>query len=213
MTVQQILDASRNNLNAISDTLWSDSELLITLYRVMVKAAEKSQCINTSESQNTIAGTATYTAPASFSEIWRITYEGTKLQPIDRTKLDSMNPNGVTSSGNPAYYLLEGTTITLYPTPSAVGALKVFFYGIPTAVPTTGTTLEIPARYHPHLVTLLTAEMCPKDIGHPMTLLWEGKAKADLADMQAHERKIRRSDRLAVVKLEEACVSGEFGIV
>lgn len=213
MTVTQILEGARNNLNALSDTLWSDSELLIALYRAMSRLAKESQCIQTSSSQNTVAGTSDYSAPTDLSEIWRVTYDGTKLQKIDRRLLDSMNPNGVTSSGNPAYYLLEGSTITLYPTPSAVAALKTFYFAIPSAVPASGDTLAIPARYHDELTILLTAEMCPKDTGHPFTMLWRSESDRAIARVVSHIRKMRRSDRMALVKLEEACVSGEFGIV
>lgn len=213
MTVTQILEGARNSLNALNDTLWTDSELLISLYRVMLRAAKKTRCISTSATQSTVAGTAAYTAPAYASEIWRVTYEGRKLQPIDRREYDSVNPNAATSSGSPTYYLLEGETITLYPTPGAIGSLVVYYYGIPTAVPTSSTTLEIPARYHDVLMTGLTAEMCPKDVGNPLTVVWSGRFERELNEMEAHVRKARRGDAFAVTKIEEISVSGEFGIV
>jgi hypothetical protein len=55
--------------------------------------------------------------------------------------------------------------------------------------------------------------MCPKDVGHPMTVLWDARAMEELAEMQAHIRRTRRSDRIQLVKVEESCISGEFGIV
>lgn len=213
MTVTQILDEARNNLNAANDTLWADTELYVKLYKVMLRFARRTLCINTSESQNTVASTATYTAPTTASIIWRVTYNGAKLQAIDRRQYDSLNPNNTTTTGTPAYYMVEGTTITLYPTPDDAKALNVYFYGIPSAVPTAATTLEIPAQYHDVLANGLTAEMCPKDLGHPSTVYYRGLFEAGMSEAEAHERRKRRGDSMAAVKLEEESISTDLGMV
>ena len=213
MTVTQILDEARNNLNAANDTLWADTELYVKLYKVMLRVSRKTRCIAATETQNTVAATATYTAPTTAFEIWRVTYENAKLQQIDRRQLDALTPNGSTSSGTPSFYLLEGTTLTLYPTPSAVGALKVFSFDIPSAVPTGATTLAVPAAYHDVLCNGLTAEMCPKDLGHPLTSYWQSRFEQGLSEMDALQRLNKRRDRFAVVKLEEESVSTEMGLI
>jgi hypothetical protein len=213
VTVTQILDEAKNNLNAASDTLWSDTELYLKLFKVMLRFARRTRCINTSESQNTVAGTATYTAPTTAHEIWRVTYNGSKLSVMDRRQYDSISPSQVVSSGTPAYYLLEGTTLTLYPTPDDVQALKCFFYAIPSAVPTGATTLEIPAAYHDGLCDGLTFQMCPKDLGHPLTLYWQERWKEVLVEAEAQEKLKKRRDRFALVKLEEENLSTELGMI
>jgi hypothetical protein len=213
VTVTQILDEAKNNLNAASDALWADAELYVKLYKVMLRFSRKTRCINTTESQNTVAGTATYTAPTTAFEIWRVTYNGNKLSVMDRRQYDSLSPSGVASSGSPAYYMLEGETLTLYPTPDDVQALKVFFYGIPSAVPTGATTLEVPASYHDVLANGLSFEMCPKDVGHPLTTYWQSRFDAGIAEAEAQERLKKRRDRFALVKCEEESLSTELGIV
>jgi hypothetical protein len=214
VTVTQILDEARNNLNAASDSLWSDTELYVKLYKVMLRFARKTRCIqSTDSSTTTVAGTATYTAPAAAFEIYRVEYNGNKLAVMDRRQYDSINPSNVTSSGTPAYYLLEGTTVTLYPTPDDAKTLKFYSFNIPSAVPTGATTLEVPAAYHDGLANGLTFEMCPKDLGHPLTLYWQGRFENDLKEAEATERLKKRRDRFAVVKLEEQSLGNELGIV
>lgn len=213
MTVTQIVEESRNNLNALTDTLWSDNELYLKLYRVMLKVARKTRCIAAQPSANTVAATADYTMATTVHEITRVTYAGAKLQVIDQRQMDAMNPNSTTSSGTPAYYLVRGRTVTLYPTPSAVGAYIIYSYDIPSAVPTASTTLEIPIAFHDVLIDGLTAEMCPKDLGHPLTSYWAMKFQDSVEQMNSQIRKNRRGDRFAVVKTEEDCLNNDFGII
>lgn len=213
MTVTEILNEARNNLNALNDTLWSDTELYLKLYRVMLKVARRTRCIEGSDSQSTVIAQAAYTPSAAAIETWRVTYEGAKLQFIDRRQYDAMNPNSTTNSGTPAYYLAYGGTVTLYPTPAAVGTLILYAYKIPSAVPTGSTTLEVPVEFHDVLVDGLTSEMCPKDLGHPLTSYWAGKYADGIEDMKATIRRQRRGDRFAVVKTEEDCLNNDFGVI
>ena len=213
MTVTQIVDSARNNLNALTDTLWTDSELYVNLYKVMLKVARKTRCIQAQPSANTVAATSDYTMATTVNEITRVTYAGAKLQYIDRRQLDSINPSSTTSSGTPAYYLVRGRTVTLYPTPSAVGAYIIYSNDIPSAIPTAATTLEIPTAYHDVLVDGLTSMMCPKDLGNPLTDTWQAAFNRGMAEMEADIKKKRRGDRFAIVQVEENSLNTEFGII
>jgi hypothetical protein len=208
----QVVEGARNNLNALADTLWTDTELYYTLYRVMLRLARETNCIQTKSTASTVAGTEDYTVPARTIEVIRVTYEGAKLQFIDLRQYDSMNPNSTTSSGRPAYYLVFGDTVTLYPTPSDVGTIKYWVVEEP-AVPTSGSTLLTPSAYHDVLVDGLTFEMCPKDLGHPLTLFWKDKFESGITRVLTHMKRKKRGDRMAVVKVEESGLSTDFGIL
>lgn len=212
MTVSQILEDARNNLNAVSDSFWSDNELLYKLYRVMLKVARETRCIENIYTTTTTASTAEYTKPTRSIEIWRVTYNGTKLQLIDHRQYDSINPNSASSSGTPGYYFYFDDTLTLYPTPGSAVTLKIWSYDEPS-VPGLSSTLEIPTQYHDVLVDGLTSEMCPKDLGHPLTIYWAKKYSEGIREILAHRKRSKRGDRMAIVKLEENNVTGEFGIV
>lgn len=208
----QILEDARNNLNALVDTLWSDDELLQSLYRVMLKVARRTRCIEEVSTTTTVAGTDEYAFPTRCMEVVRVTYDGSKLQKIDRREYDSINPSSVSSSGRPSYYLVEDDEIILYPNPDSAVTLKYWTINEP-AVPTTTSTLEIPTRYHDVLVDGLTAEMCPKDLGHPLTTFWTGKFNSGIEEIAAHVKQSKRSDRFSIVKTEEEMLTGDFGII
>lgn len=212
MTPTQILDASKNNLNAGSDSFWSESELLMSLYRVEMDLALRTRCIETIYTTTTTSSTAEYTKPTRAIEILRVTYNGAKLQRIDLREYDSINPNSTTSSGTPAYYLYFDDTITLYPTPNDTQTVKIWSLDEPS-VPTISSTLDIPSQYHHVLVDGLTKEMCPKDLGHPLTAYWAGKYLDGVKWVQSHIRLSKRADRFTVVKTEEQMLATEFGVL
>lgn len=212
MTVQQILDEARNNLNALSDDLWSDTELLLKLYRVGLKMARKTLCIEDSGTTSTVAGTSEYAKPTNALEIWRLTYAGNKLQYIDYRHYDTINPSNTTSSGTPAYYLYYEDTIILYPTPAAVGTLKYWYYKEPST-PAIGSTWDLPSVFHDVAVDGLTFEMCPKDLGNPLTTFYGQKFMDGMRDMEAFMRRRKRADRMAIVKVEEDTLFSDFGTI
>jgi hypothetical protein len=212
MTVTQILEAARNNLNALTDTLWSDSELLSTLYRVELKLARRARTIENRYTTTAVAGTSQYVKPTRAIEIWRITYNGAKLRYIDFRQLDSINPNSADSSGTPSHYSYYDDAFFLYPAPADAGTIVVFSYDEPD-VPTVSSTLETPSVYHDVLVDGLTAGMCPKDLGHPLTEYYTGKFEAGLIEAERFSRKRRRGDQFATVHCEEVLNTNQFGII
>lgn len=213
MTPQAILDAARNNLNATSDTLWSDTELLTDLYLVQLQLARKTHCIENTSTDVTVASTANYTKPTRALEIVRLTIDGTKIQKISQREADQLVFNASSApSGTPRFYSEFNDTITLYPTPDAVYTIKYFTYDAPT-LPTALSTLEVPVAYHDVLVTGLTFMMCPKDLGNPQTLLWADKWRNALTETWQEIRKSRKSDRFSVVSTEEQNLTTNFGII
>lgn len=213
MTTVQVLESARNNLNSLTDTLWSDAELLLCMYRAALKLTRRTKCLELSDTQNTVASTADYTLPTQAIDVWRVTYNGKKLQAITLREYDAMNPNATTSSGSPTFYLLYGTTITLYPTPDAVKVLKIWSYNEPILPTATSYTITIPTRYQDVLVDGTTAEMCPKDLGHPLTSFFVNKFEKGIQEVEAHVRKRRRGDRMAVVQTEEQSLVTDRGIM
>lgn len=214
MTPTEIITAAQNNLNALTDTLWGSGELLMNLYLAEMELTRKTQCIeSTSTSLVSIASTADYTVPVNFFDIIRVTYNGTKLQSIDRREFDTINPSGVTTTGTPAYYILYDDVLTLFPTPDTSSLVIKIWYHLQPAVPTASTTLEVPSRYHDVLVAGVTYRMCPKDLGHPLTLFWRDMWMSGIEDVRTHVKQSKRSDRFSIVKVEEITLDTDFGII
>lgn len=214
MTPQEISDASRNNLNALQDTFWTDTEILGLMYQTMLEMARQTNCIDTIDtSVVSVNGQADYTKPTGMMEIWRITYNGAKLQRIDLREFDSINPNNNLNSGTPFYYLEYDSIITLYPTPdTAALQVKIWAYSEPV-VPTAGSTLEIPTTYHDAIIIGTTFRMCPKETAHPLTEFWKLRWTESLAEVKAHVRRKKRGDKFAVVLTEENTLQTQLGII
>lgn len=216
MTVTQILEAARNNLNAVSDTLWSDTELYMGLYMVEQQLARKTLCIEATHTDTSVASTATYTRPTSVIEIWRVTFDGNKIQKLQPREVDELNFNTTTAqTGTPRYYSDYASVITLYPTPDSGAAsktIKYFTYDEPGTV-SSSSTIECPTFSHDVLVSGLTYQMCPKDLGHPLTLFWRDKWFGGMAEVEKEVRRRRRSDRMAIVLTEEQALTTNFGTI
>lgn len=213
MTPLEIIEASRNNLNAVGDTFWSDNELYQTLYRVMNRVARRTRVIESTSTASSVIAQADYTGPSNTLELVRVTFDGIKLQRIDLRQYDALNPAGTANSGTPAYYLYYNDTVTLYPTPATVGTIKYWTIGFPSSVPTAASTITIPAQFHDVLTLGVTSEMCSKDLDHPQTMYWKNKFDLALAEMESHIRLRKRSDRFTVVKDESSYLSTELGII
>lgn len=215
MTPAEVIEAARNRLNALTDTLWSENELLQEIFLCEQELAQKANCIAaTNSSTVSVASQSDYTIPTAALEVWRVEYDGVKLQKIDRRENDRLNFNQSTQlSGTPIYWIDNGTTVTLVPTPTdAADVIKFYYHSQPTEAAITGT-LTTPAMYHHVLVDGLTYKMCPKDLGHPLTLFWEKRWMQGIAWTEQHIKRRKRGDRFAVVKREEDQLTTEIGLI
>lgn len=213
MTPLEIVEAAQNNLNAVSDTLWSQTEILNILYMVELQLARKTRCIEATSTQTSTAGTADYSKPTSAQDILRVTYNGTKLQKISQEQFDQLNPTGLAQSGTPVYYTFFNDTFTLSPTPDTSAlVIKTWSYNEPVKAGATDT-LSTPSRYHDVLVNGVTYGMCPKDLGHPLTTFWRDKWFTGMAEVEWHVRIRRRADGFGRVSREEDALTTNFGII
>ena len=211
MQISQILAAARNSLNGLTDGLWSDAELYISLYMVELRVSREARPIENTYDAQTVAGTAQYIKPTRAIEIVGVTYNGTPLNYMDYRQYYAMNVNASTSSGTPANYAFRDDAFFLYPTPDTAGDLQVFTYDEPD-IPTANSVLETPSAYHDVLVDGLTARMCPKDLGHPLTVYWKAEFENGLERVVQFSKRRKRGNKYNVVKSEETLNTNQFGI-
>ena len=213
MTPSEIIEVARNNLNAVADTLWSDTELLKNLYLCELQLARKTRCIENTSTTTSISGTSDYAVPTRALEIKRITYNGTRIDPISLKQYDQINPQSNSLVGTPTYYIQFDDLITLVPTPDTSAlTIKYWVYSEPS-VPTLVSTLSTPTVYHDGLCDGLTYRMCPKDLGHPLTTFWRDKWFTFLSDAEANERRRKRGGGFTRVNCEEESVTTPLGTI
>jgi hypothetical protein len=212
MTPSEIIEVARNNLNAVTDTLWSDAELLKHLDNCQRELARKTRCIENVATDTSVASQSDYTWPTRAIDILRITFDGTKLQRISFDEYDQLGAN---LSGTPAYYMLFNDTVTLVPTPDSGAAsktIKFYVYSEPSTT-TLASTLEVPTIYHDVLCHGVTYHMCPKDLGHPLVTFWRDKWFTGLAEVEHHVKLRKRADGFSVVVREEDALTSNFGVI
>jgi hypothetical protein len=215
MTPLQLIQAARNQLNAGTDSMWSDAELYTYVEMCANEMNMDARCIKASATSNGVSGTAAYSLPTDINELIEVRYEGRKLQRLGNREKDTLVPdNTVSLSGYPVWYEEFDDSITLYPTPSANSTNGIVFkYYATEPTPTAASTLSTPARYHWALVDGVLFRMSPKDLGHPLTVYWQGRWDAAKKAVGSHVRRSRRGDTFGHVQAEEDSLTSDFGTI
>jgi hypothetical protein len=219
MTPSEIETAARRMLNAVGSKFWSSEEIIGNyLYFAALEMAQETFCIQNRYTQSTVADQQEYTVPARMLSIKRVTYDSSKLQPISRLKLDSIDVNtNTTVTGTPQYYYHEDDVFGLYPAPTEVKTLGLTTYDAPD-VPTSTSTLQIPIRFHGHLVIGVAWHMSLKELGHPnqrtYEFQWHGAGNPSSAINQVRKAiRMMNKDQFHTVTLEENQPSTVLGMV
>jgi len=218
MTPAELETHARRRYNASGDTFFSQEEILSYLYHACLNMAREALVIERTYTTTTVAGTQEYSYPTNTISIKRVTYNGSKLQPITFREDDALTGynQGTSTQGTPQYYAIWNETLYLRPIPDSAVTLKVFSYSEPQSISIT-STLEVPSLFHMDLLDFVNAEMAAKD---------ENWRKADyymdqwmnnpLKGLQAAKRwsqKKKRGDSFAGVQDEERLGVSILGMV
>ncbi len=214
MTTLALEQAARERYNAVGETFWSSSEVMTLIYAACLEISTETKCIEQTYTTSTTASIAEYGFPTTTIAIKRVTYEGQKLTPIDQRQADSLTLNNTTTSieGTPTYYTEWNNTITLIPTPAAVGTLKIWSINEPQAV-TSASTLEVPTFCHMRIVNYMLSEMYAKDKDFSSAKYYKDIwMQVDLPAIKAWWRKKKRTDSFASVINEDALPNNILGL-
>ena len=219
MTPTEIETAARRMLNAEGSKFWSSEEIIGNyLYMAALEMAQETFCIQNRYTQTTVADQEEYTVPARMLAIKRVTYDSCKLKPISKLQLDSIDHNtNTTVTGTPQYYYHLDDVFGLYPVPTEAKTLKLTTYDAPD-VPTSTSTLQIPLRFHGHLIIGVAWYMSLKELGHPnqraYEFQWHGAGNPSSAINQVRKAiRMMNKDQFATVILEEHQPSTVLGMV
>lgn len=112
----------------------------------------------------TIVGQATYSTAAFAGDVLRlrqVMLDGSVLRGLSIEEADVLLPDreraGSTPS-SPQWFWVYADVINLWPAPSAVGTLKLFYVKRPAAVAADGDVPGIPTHMHPDLVDYVVAQ-------------------------------------------------------
>ncbi len=152
----------RSKLDETTSGQWSDSELRSWINEAARDIARRSETLQSYEEINVTANTQEYTLNDGCLRVYRVEWRPTassNVYPLEYRDFNSMDAvwwaSQTTSKGYPTFYTMWGypptLKIVLYPTPSEVGKLKVFFYQTSSDLATdgsaAGSTVQVPAGY------------------------------------------------------------------
>jgi hypothetical protein len=206
MTPTEIETLARQRYNAVNDTFWSQSEVLSYIYKACMELSRDGFPIERSYTQTSVASQQDYDWPSLAVAIKRVTYDGTKLIPIDFREDDNLTLNDAdtTSTGTPAYYFVWNRVISLRPIPAvSTGTIKIWTLNQPDAVSVTGT-LEIPTQWHPAIIDAVNAEMAFKDQNFTAANKYRELWQESRNECKKWVRATKRRDGFTYVKDEEA---------
>lgn len=212
MTPTEVATAARQKYNSVSDTFYSDAELLGLIFEKSTEMAMECLVIEDTSTAVTVASTSEYAWPTTALALKRVTVDSRKVFKIDDRDADKLNYyNAVTTiTGKPEHYWIFDRTLTFLPTPDAVYTIKYWFYAMPAAV-TSVSTLSIPSQFHGDLVNGVVEEMCLKDENYEAAAVYGAKWIMGKKRATAWQAKQKRGDSFAVVKSEESLPNSILG--
>lgn len=221
MTTTQaaLLADVRARLDEASAAFWTDEELLRWINEATRDIARRAEVLQTTATVTVVAGTNEYTLPTNVARIYRVNWipDGSSTEyPLEYQDFNSMDSAGWTwtnAQGYPAVFTLWGYTpslkIVLYPSPSAAGEIKLWYYKYPTELATDGSALsslvDIPNGWNDIVVSYCEAMALRKD-ANPR---WEEARtlyENDLAEMMDRSR--RWTDQAGAMQSNGAWLPG-----
>ena len=135
-----------------------------------------------SETYATANGVAVETVPSDFARIIDIRNSDTQdlLQPIELRQFDDLP----SSSGQPYYYVLIGSEITLYPTPDGIYPLVLRYWKMPADLSADNDEPGIPERYHHLLVRFALMRAYQRENDYEAATFFKNEFEYDLAKAQ-----------------------------
>lgn len=205
MTPSEIELMARRRFNAVNDTFFSQQEIFDYIYAACLKISDETGAIERVYTTSTVVDQQDYDYPTNTIGIKRVTYEGRRLEKIDMIEDDVITGlnQDTTATGSPLYYWTWENTISLRPIPAEVGTLKIWSLNEPSAITSASAVLEIPSVYHEKLVTYVLGCMKDKDKDYAGADREWAKFDDDVKRIRQSIRRLKRTDKFAVVKDEE----------
>lgn len=162
MTAADVLTYVKRAFGDESGVQITDADIFRWLNIAQSDVAHQTKCIQGKATTPTVVGQYQYTLPtADAIEIVAIQLDGRPLTGMEfsyvQQALADEDPTW-TQSGTPMWWTKWANEISIYPKPTAVGTLTVFYIGTPAKVTLGSDVLGIEDRYYPALLLYVMAQ-------------------------------------------------------
>jgi hypothetical protein len=199
MTPQQIINAARTRYNSEGDTFFSDAMLLDSIFEAETILVNEFAPIEATFSTVSVSGTRDYEFPTTTISIKRVLYNS---KPVEKMELYN-DPKTTTStpSGEPYGYTVWDNIIVFYPTPSVSGdTITLYTYELPTLLAATTDPMNVPVKYHPHIIDYVLYHMCLKDNNTGLASVYLASWSRNLDRLKRSHAKEKRTDTFTRVR-------------
>jgi hypothetical protein len=172
MIPSELLQQIRWEANEPAPEFWSDAEI----YRYMSNAefllSHLLNCNETLYTMPSVANQAAYNLPVDSSgaqyitNILRVEWNTFELLRKNKNEIDRLIGSAYNyqyPSGNPIYYFHFGNIITIYPTPSIVANIVIYYNKVPATLKPTSQIFTIPVQFHHLLADYCLYKMFSKE--------------------------------------------------
>jgi len=168
VTAQTLIDRIQYDINAVTDTFYTDADMLNWVNQGIVDIASRSKCLQGSYEKNLITDTYEYdlSGATNYMEINDVVYVDANARWVGLREATSMNlTQGMEDQPTFWYEDFLGSQILIFPTVSGVtGAPKViiFYVARPTEITLTDE-IPLPAKYNQALIYYVIAKALERD--------------------------------------------------
>lgn len=204
-TLANLIEDCRQRYNAVGDRFFSDPEIIDLIYEAEMEIAEETEGLEKIYTTSTVASQREYDFPTNCLKIYRLTYNGERLQKIDFTEDDAFTGSreNTTTTGDPLYYSIFADRLFLRPVPAEVGTLKIFSISIPIELTSDTDSMNLPERYRIFVKDYVLSQMFAKDKNAGMVTYHEDRFQRHIKRIKRLEMKRQIGDVYPVVKDED----------
>ncbi len=166
-TVQNVLDWVKRQFGDESGAQITDTDIIRWINAGQNEINKRNRIIKGVATLPTIVGTRVYTFPAvRILSIDHLQLDGKPLEYMNFPEAQEYilkNDPEFTQSGTAFLWYEWGSDLFIYPNPSEVGTLSLYYIGYPTDVSAAGNTLSIPDSYYEPLLQFVMQQAYEQD--------------------------------------------------
>lgn len=215
MTPAQALTRVRTQINETTAAFWTDAEIYGYMWEAECVLAGKLGMFQATTAITTVTGTSSYTFPAGYQRISRLTYDGKKLKKgdfTDRDYLDGTNYGSTPETGRPEMYTEFAGSVYVFPVPDEAKVLRYFGVKAPTEI-TAAAAFSIPEETIQQMIPDYCVWKCSLKDGE-LNRADRHKLAWDRSVLMAESIWVDRKsdDRIYAVKDEDEYSGGSLGM-
>ena len=216
MTPQQAYTTVINQFNDASGNFVSATEVYNYLWLAECELNRKIKCNEQIDSSSIVTsiGQQTYTLPAPITFLTRVIWWNYRMKLIDFRGIEAMDVySGNQSTGNPWYYFLYGNTIGLYPTPTQIQQVFLYYIADPVYLAPSSFSFSTPFQFHAYYIDYALWRVFAKDQDIGRANFYKALWNEDLAKAQAEWNDRNKVDRISYVKDIDSYPDSDFGMI